>query len=128
MRVGAVCPGTSVSSLRVEHEADPIRTDLHLLARVRCRDADGEQHEFFASIVELGPRGGRIDSGRPLEKGCAIQLHVVFPRQREYASRQVQLNYIVRGPHDESNLIYDLDAGEMDRETRERISRYLRRE
>jgi hypothetical protein len=114
--------------LRVEQEADLYRTDLHLLARVRFRNADGEEREFFASIIELGPRSGRIESGRALEKGSPIQLHVVFPRQREYANRHVQLNYVVRGPHDEPNLIYDIDATEMDRETRERLSRYLRRE
>jgi hypothetical protein len=112
----------------VEQEADPIRTDLHLLARVRCRDANGEEREFFASIVELGPRSGRIESGRPLEKGSRVELHLVFPRQREYSNRHVRLHYVVRGPHDEPNLIYDLDAAEMDREARERLSRYLRRE
>lgn len=111
----------------MELEADPIRTGLSLLARVRCRGADGEECAFFASITEIGPRGGRIESARPLEKGCPIQLHVVFPRQREYANRHVQLNYVVLGPHDESNLIYDLAAAEMDGETRERLSRYLRR-
>ena len=121
-------PRTSVTSVRVEQEADPIRTDLHLLARLKFRDATGEERDFFASIIELGPRTGRIESGRPLEKGCSVQLHVVFPRQREYANRHVQLNYVVRGPHDEPNLIYDLDAAEMDRETRERLSRYLRRD
>jgi hypothetical protein len=113
---------------RVEQEADPIRTDLHLLARARCRGTGGEAREFFANIVELGPRSGRIESGRPLEKGSPIHLRVVFPRQREYTRRDVQLNYVVRGPHDEPNLIYDLDAAEMDDETRERLARYLRRE
>ena len=112
----------------MEPEADPTRSDLHLLTRVRFRDVDGEEREFFASIIELGPRSGRIESGRPLEKGCPVQLHLVFPNQREYASRQVRLSYVVRGPHDEPNLIYDLDAAEMDGETRERLSRYLRRE
>ena len=128
MRGRGGLPETLVQSSRVEQEADPIRTDLHLLARVRFRNADGEEREFFASIIELGPRTGRIESGRVLEKGCPIQLHVVFPRQREFANRHVQLNYVVRGPHDEPNLIYDIDATEMDRETRERLSRYLRRE
>jgi hypothetical protein len=112
----------------VGQESDPTRTDLHLLARVRCRGADGKECEFFASVIELGPHTGRIESGRPIEKGSPIELHVVFPRQREYTRRNVQLNYIVRGPHDEPNLIYDLDAAEMDRETLERLSRYLRRE
>src|SRR2546428_9148385 len=98
----------------VEPEADPTRTDLHLLTRVRFRDADGEEREFFASIIALGPCSGRIHSGRSLETGCHVQLQVVFPRQRQYASRQVQLNYVVRGPHDEPNLLYDLDATEMD--------------
>ena len=115
-------------SLHVEPEADPTRTDLRLLTRVRLRSADGEDREFFASIIELGPRRGRIQSGQPLETGCHVQLQLVFPYQRHYAKRQVQLNYVVRGPHDEPNLLYDLDATEMDRETRERLSLYLRRE
>jgi hypothetical protein len=114
--------------VRVEQEADPIRTELHLLTRVRCRDANGEDREFFASIIALGPRSARIESGRSLEKGSAVELHLVFPRQREYASRQVRLSYVVRGPHDEPNLVYDLDAAAMDDEARERLSRYLRRE
>ena len=112
----------------MEQEADPIRTDLNLLARARCRGTGGEEREFFANIVELGPRTGRIESGRPLEKGSPIRLNVVFPRQREYARRDVQLHYVVGGPHDEPNLIYDIHAAEMDDETRERLSRYLRRE
>ena len=112
----------------MEPEADPTRTDLHLLTRVRFRDADGEEREFFASIIELGPCSGRIQSGQPLATGCPVQLQLVFPYQRQYAKRQVQLNYVVRGPHDEPNLLYDLDATEMDRETRERLSLYLRRE
>ena len=109
-------------------DAPPVRTDLRLLTRVRLRDASGEDCQFFASILELGPSSGRIESGRPLETGCRLQLHVVFPRQRQYASRQVQLNYVVRGPFDERNLLYDLDATEMDHETRERLAIYLRRE
>ena len=109
------CPGRPPTSPHVETEADPTRTDLHLLTRVRFRDADGEEREFFASILELGPRSGRIESARPLETGCQLRLQVVFPRQRQYANRQVQLNYVVRGPHDEPNLLYDLDATEMDR-------------
>ena len=112
----------------MEPEADPTRTDLHLLTRVRLRDAEGEEREFFASIIELGPCSGRIESGRPLETGCHLRLSVVFPRQRQYSNRQVQLSYVVRGPHDEPNLLYDLDASDMDRETRERLSLYLRRE
>src|SRR5262249_10874960 len=63
--------------LRVEQEADPIRTDLHLLARVRFRNAKGEDCECFASIVELGPRTGRIESGQPLEKGSPVKLQLV---------------------------------------------------
>jgi hypothetical protein len=109
-------------------EADPTRTGLHLLTRVRLREQDGEEREFFASIVELGPHGGRIESGQPLETGCQLQLQVVFPRQRQYAKRQVDLNYVVRGAHDLQNLLYDLDAAEMDPETRKRLSLYLRRE
>jgi hypothetical protein len=112
----------------VEKEAAPTRTDLHLLARVRLRDAEGEDREFFASIIELGLRSGRIESGQPLTTGCHLRLDVVFPRQRQYANRKVSLNYVVRGPHDEPNLLYDLVAAEMDRETRERLSIYLRRE
>ena len=106
---------------------EPIRTDLRLLTRVQFRDASGAIRECLASIIELGPRTGRIESARPLEKGCRVTLHVVFPGQREYANRHVQLSYVVRGPHDEPNLLYDLDAIEMDRETRERLSLYLRR-
>jgi len=37
----------------------------------------------------------------------------------------VQLHYVVRAPHDEP---YDLDAAEMDGESRERLSLYLRRD
>jgi hypothetical protein len=112
----------------VETEVDPTRTGLHLLTRVRLRDGAGEEGEFFASIVELGPDRGRIESGRPLEPGCHLELQVVFPRQRQFAKRNVRLNYVVRGAHDEPNLLYDLDATEMDREARERLSLYLRRE
>ena len=112
----------------MEPEAAPTRTDLHLLTRVRLRNADGEEREFFASLIELGPNSGRIESGQPLETGCHLELQLVFPHQRQYANRQVRLNYVVRGPHDEPNLLYDLDATEMDRETRERLSLYLRRE
>jgi hypothetical protein len=125
---GHFAPKRPPPDLRVQEESDPTRTGLHLLTRVRFRDADGEERKFFASIIELGPRRGRIQSGQPLERGCHVQLQLVFPHQRQYANRLVLLNYVVRGPHDEPNLLYDLDATEMDRETRERLSLYLRRE
>jgi len=112
----------------VDTVTPPIRTDLRLLTRVHFRDAEGENRECFASIIELGPRTGRIESARPLEKGCRLRLQVVFPGQREYPNRHVQLHYVVRGAHDEENLLYDLDAAEMDRETRERLSLFLNRD
>ena len=103
----------------------PVRTELRLLTRVQFRDAEGQDRECLASIVELGPRGGRIESARPLEKGCHLELRVVFPGQREYASRHVKLNYVVRRAYDEENLRYDLDALEMDEEARERLAIFL---
>jgi hypothetical protein len=105
----------------------PVRTGLRLLARVHFRDATDCERESLASILELGPRGARIESARQLEKGCLLELRVVFPGQRKYASRHVKLRYVVRGPHDEPNLHYDLDAADMDGETRERLALYLSR-
>jgi hypothetical protein len=32
--------------------------------------ADGTERECLASIIELSPRTARIESARPLEKGC----------------------------------------------------------
>ena len=110
----------------MKKEASPTRTELRLLTRVHFRDAEGESRECFASILELGPQTGRIESARPLETGCAVRLQVVFPGQRQYENRHVELCYVVRGPHDEPNLHYDLDATVMDGETRERLSLYLR--
>ena len=102
---------------------DPTRTDLRLLTRVQFRDAERGERECFASIIELGPRSGRIESARPLEKGDRRDpRRSVFPGQRQYANRHVQLNYVVRGPHDEPNLHYDLEATEMDGESRERLA------
>jgi hypothetical protein len=106
----------------------PVRTDLRLLTRVHFRDAAGCDRECLASILELGPRSGRIESARPLEKGCLLELRVAFPGQRQYANRHVQLRYFVRGPHDEPNLHYDLDAADMDGETRERLALFLSRD
>ena len=80
------------------------------------------------SIVELGPRTGRIESARPLEKGCRLELRVVFPGQREYAKRHVRLHYVVREAYDEENLRYELDAIEMDPEARERLAAFLCRD
>jgi hypothetical protein len=111
----------------VENERLPTRSDLRLLARVHYRDGAGDDCECFASILELGPRGGRIESARPLESGWPLRLQVVFPGQRGYTTRQVQLNYVVRGPHDEPNLHYDLDSTEADAEALERLALYLRR-
>ena len=96
-----------------------------MLTRVRFHLADGTDRECFASIIELSPRSARIESARPLEKGCRVTLQVVFPGQRQYASRHVQLNYIVCGAHDEMNLHYDLEAIEMDGESRERLTLFL---
>jgi hypothetical protein len=52
----------------------------------------------------------------------------VFPRQRQYANHHVRLHYVVRRACDAANLLYDIDAAEMDRETRERLSLYLRQQ
>lgn len=109
-------------------ESIPTRTDLRLLTRVRFRDTDGSDRECFASIIELGARTARIESARPLEKGCGVTLQVVFPGQRQYANRHVQMSYFVSGAHDELNLHYDLEAAEMDAETRERLALYLSRD
>ena len=108
-------------------ETPPTRTDLRLLTRVQFRDANTGQRECFASITLLGPRSARIESARELEKGCRVTLHVVFPGQRQYASRHAQLQYIVCGAHDEDNLHYDLEAIDMDGEARERIALFLNR-
>ena len=106
----------------------PTRTELRLLTRVFFCDADGAERECFASILQLGPRTGRIESARPLETGDQVRLQVVFPGQRQYANRHVNLSYVVSGPHDEPNLHYDLEATEMDGETRERLALFLNRE
>jgi hypothetical protein len=111
----------------VTNEPIPTRSDLRLLARVHYRDGAGDDCECFASILELGPRGGRIESAHPLEPGWSLKLQVVFPGQRGYATRHVHLNYVVRGPHDEPNLHYDLDSTEADAEALERLALYLRR-
>ena len=105
----------------------PTRTDLRLLTRVHFRDATTGQRECFASIIEMGPRTARIESARELEKGSRVTLHVVFPGQRQYASRHVQLHYLVCGTHDEDNLHYDLEAIEMAGEARERLALFLNR-
>jgi hypothetical protein len=39
----------------------------------------------------------------------------------------VLLNYVVRRPHDEPNLHYDLDSTERDGEALERLALYLQR-
>jgi len=111
----------------VEIDTPPTLTDLRVLTRVRFREPDGTQRECFASITELSARTARIESARPLAKGCRVTLQVVFPGQRQYASRHVQLHYLVSGAHDESNLQYDLDVVEMDGESRERLDLFLNR-
>ena len=111
----------------MKSEPVPTRSDLRLLARVHYRDVSGDDCECFASILELGPSRGRIESARPLEPGSTLRLQVVFPGQREYATRHVHLNYVVRGQHDEPNLHYDLDSTESDDEALERLALYLRR-
>jgi len=105
----------------------PTCTDLRLLTRVRFRDANGLERQCFASIIELAPRTARIEAARPLDKGCRVTLSVVFPGQRQYANRHVQLQYIVSGAHDELNLHYDLEAIELDGESRERLVQFLSR-
>ena len=105
----------------------PTRTDLRLLTRVQFRDENAGARECFASITLLGPRRARIESARELEKGWRVTLQVVFPGQRQYANRHVPLNYIVSGAHDELNLHYDLEAIEMDSESRERLALFLNR-
>ena len=127
-RAGRIAPDNPASEFYdVVTETPPTRTDLRLLTRVQFRDANTGQRECFASITLLGPRNARIESARPLEKGCRVTLLVVFPGQRQYASRHVQLHYIVCGAHDEDNLHYDLEAIEMDGEARERIAHFLNR-
>jgi len=111
----------------VETEPAPTRTDLRLLTRVHFRDAEQGRRECFASIIELGPRSARIESARALEKGCRVTLQLVFPGQRQYASRHVLLNYVVCGAHDVANLHYDLEAIEMGGESRERLALFLNR-
>ena len=111
----------------LEIDSPPTRTDLRVLTRVRFREPGGDDRECFASIIELGPRRARIEAARPLEKGCRVTLHVVFPGQRQYANRHVQLHYVVCGTHDEMNLHYDLEATEMDGESRERLAHFLNR-
>jgi hypothetical protein len=111
----------------VETESAPTRTDLRVLTRVHFRDGAAGARECFASIIELGPRTARIESARPLEKGCRVTLQVVFPGQRQYANRHVQLHYVVCGAYDEENLHYDLEAIELDGEARERLTLFLNR-
>ena len=105
----------------------PTRTDLRVLTRVRFPEADGTERECFASIIEISLRTARIESARPLEKGCQVTLQVVFPGQRKYANRHVLLDYVVCGAHDEHNLHYDLEAIEMGGESRERLALFLNR-
>ena len=111
----------------METESAPTRTDLRLLTRVHFRDATAGQRECFASITQLGPRAARIEAARPLEKGSRVTLQVVFPGQRQYANRHVQLHYVVCDAYDEENLHYDLEAIEMDGESRERLTLFLNR-
>ena len=96
------CPDRR-SRPHVEPEDDPTRTDLHLLTRVRFSDADGEDREFFASILELGPRSGRIESGRPLETGC--QLSSRWCSRARGSTRNASATELRRArAHDEPNL------------------------
>lgn len=126
-----VQPGMRERDVPAETPVDsrdlPIRTDLQLLTRVRFRDGKGEERECFGNILELGPRTARLESGRLLEKGAHLVLQVVFPGQRSYSRSHVPLNYVVRGTHDEANLLYDLEATVMEKESHERLSLYLRR-
>jgi hypothetical protein len=108
-------------------DAIPTRGNLRLLTRVRFRDEDGTNREFFAHIIELGPRSGRIESARPLAIGSELSLQIVFPGQRKYQDRHVLLNYVVRKAHDEPNLLYDLEATRNDPEPRERLALFLNR-
>jgi hypothetical protein len=106
----------------------PTRTDLQLLSRVHFRGAKGEERECFGNILELGPNAARLESGRPLESGSHVVIQVVFPGQRDYSRSQVALNYIVRGAHDEANLLYDLETTVLEKESHERLALYLLRE
>ena len=119
------CDATRVATLEIE--SAPSRTDLRLLTRVRFRERGGRDRACFASVTDLGPRSARIESARELEKGCRVTLQIVFPGQRQYANRQVDLHYVVAGAHDEHNLHYDLEAIEMDGESRERLALFLNR-
>lgn len=114
-------------SATLEIDSPPTRHDLRVLARVRFPDPLGKERECFASITDLGPRSARVESARPLEKGWRVTLQVVFPGQRQYANRYVFLHYLVAGTHDEQNLHYDLEAIEMDGESRERLTHFLNR-
>jgi hypothetical protein len=103
---------------------DPLR----LLTRVYYRDPQGDLRECLACVIALGSRAARVESARPLDKGVAVSLLVVFPGQREYAERHVKLDYLVRGPFDEENLQYDLDAVQINGEARQRLHLFLQRE
>jgi hypothetical protein len=114
-------------SAALDIEGAPIRTDLRLLTRVRFREPGGRDRACFASVTDLGPRSARIESARALEKGCRVTLQVVFPGQRQYSNRHVDLHYVVAGAHDEDNLHYELEVIEMDEESRERLALFLNR-
>ena len=111
----------------MEAEAVPTRTDLQLLSRVHYRDADGVARECFGNVLELGPRRMRLEAGRPLEPGLQVRVQVVFPGQREYARPHVQLRYVVRDEHDETAMHYDLELTVLEKESHERLFRYLTR-
>jgi hypothetical protein len=112
----------------LDSEALPTRTDLQLLTRVRFRDATGEDRECFGNLLELGLRVARLEAGRTLAHGSHLVLQVVFPGQRHYPRSHVALNYIVRGAHDEANLLYDLETTVLEKESHERLALYLRRD
>ena len=112
----------------METEPSTTRTNLRLLTRVHFRDAQGADRECFANIIELGLHTGRIEAARPLDKGCRVTLQVVFPGQRQYENRHVKLHYLVCGAYDDENLQYDLEAIEMESESRERLALFLNRD
>lgn len=109
-------------------ETLPTRSQIQLLARVQTRDASGQARECFANIGEIGPGRVCLESGKALEVGSHVMVQVVFPGQRGYAQPQVPLNCIVRRASDEAMLSYELEITVLDKESHERLSKYLRRE
>ena len=106
-------------------EGVPTRTDLHLLSRVFFRDAEGVPRECFGNVLEVGPKGLRLEAGRTLEVGGQVRVEVVFPGQRQYARPQVPLRCVVRKAYDDPSLHYDLELTVLEKESHERLHLFL---